>query len=64
MRNGGAAIEPRKRGVIISLENGMPLRIDSHFTSNTPFATEHAFEIWETDRAKIQKPDAKPDLPW
>ncbi|EJJ28838.1 hypothetical protein [Rhizobium sp. CF142] len=50
--------------VIISLVDGMPLRIDSHFTSNTPFATEHAFEIWETDRAKIQKPDAKPDLPW
>jgi len=50
--------------VIISLVDGLPLRIDSHFTRNTPFATERAFEIWETDRSKIEKPDAKPDLPW
>lgn len=50
--------------VAISLVDNKLMRIERRFSSNTPFATERTFEIWETDRAKIQKPNAKPDLRW
>ncbi|WP_413710649.1 hypothetical protein [Rhizobium sp. Rhizsp82] len=50
--------------VVLSEQEGRILRVDRRFVGHSPFRTERTFEIWETRRDLIAKPDAKPDLPW
>lgn len=46
--------------VIISLVDGLPLRIDSHFTRNTPFATERRLKSGKPIAVRLKSPMPNP----
>ncbi|WP_413711651.1 hypothetical protein [Rhizobium sp. Rhizsp82] len=50
--------------VILSSGASQILRVDRHFIGHSPFRTDETFGIWENRRDWVEKPNAKPDLPW